>query len=221
MSHIVAARGALPMGRFSLLPKELKFFAFFEQEAENIVKMAQQLKDMFYIWQNVKERAKVLADMEQEGDAITHDIMTLLHRTFVTPLDREDIAELAHSLDIIADRIHAVADLAYLYRIEGPTDRAKELCDIVLQAVVEVKGGLSEINSNIRKTELHQRCVTINQIENYADSVYRTALVELFARTDDMASVVKWREIYQKMESTIDGCEDVANILEGIAIKYA
>ena len=115
------------MPKFSLFPKETKFFAFFEQEAENIVKMAQQLKDMIYIWQNVKERASVLADMEQDGDAITHDIMTLLYRSFITPLDREDISSLAHSLDDIADRIHAIADTLYLYGIEGPTDRAKEL----------------------------------------------------------------------------------------------
>ena len=138
------------MNKFSLIPKETKFFAFFQQQAENIVKMAQQLKDMIYIWQNVKERASVLADMEQDGDAITHDIMTLLHRTFITPFDREDISALAHSLDDIADRIHAVADTLYLYKIEGPTDRAKELCDIILKAVLEVEGGVSEINSRIR-----------------------------------------------------------------------
>jgi uncharacterized protein len=221
MSHIVAAGGTLPMGKFSLLPKEMKFFAFFEQEADNLVKMAQQLKDLFNTWQNVKERAIVLADMEQEGDAITHDIMTLLHRTFVTPFDREDISALAHELDVIADRIHAVADLVYLYKFEGSTDRAREFCDILLQAVVEVKGGVTELNGNIRKAEIHQRCVTINQIENYGDSVYRTTLVELFSHTDDMAYIIKWREIYQKMESAIDACEDVANILEGIAIKYS
>ncbi len=209
------------MGKFSLLPKETKFFAFFEQQAENLVKMAQQLKDMVNTWQNLKERASVLADMEQEGDAIAHDITTLLHRTFVTPLDREDISGLTQAMDVVADRIHEVADIIFLYQVEDPTDRAKELCEIILQSVLEVKSGVLEINTNIRKNELHQRCVTINQIENYGDSVYRSALVELFSHTDDMASIVKWREIYQKLESTTDACEDVANILEGIGIKYA
>jgi uncharacterized protein len=207
--------------KFSLLPKEKKFFAFFEQDADNLVKMAQQLKDMFYVWQNVKERSIMIAEMEQEGDAITHDLMTLLHRTFVTPFDREDITALAQSMDVIADRIHEVADLAYLYDIEGPVDNAKQLCDIVLQAVLEVRSGILEINVNIRKNELLQRSVTINQIENYGDSVFRAALVDLFDHTNDMVTIIKWREIYEKLESTIDACEDVANVLEGIAIKYA
>lgn len=208
------------MPRFSLVPKERKFFAFFMQEAENIVKMARQLKDLLYIWQNIRERTNVLSDMEQDGDAITHDIMTLLHRTFVTPLDREDISALAHALDDIADRIHATADTLYLYRIEKPTDRAKELCDIILRAVSETAAAVSEINVRINQPELLKRCVNINQLENTGDAVYRAALVELFANPADMASIVKWREIYQNMESTINGCETVADILEGIAIKY-
>jgi uncharacterized protein len=207
--------------KFSFIPKEKRFFAYFEQDADNLVKMAHQLKDMFYIWQNVKERAAIIADMENAGDAITHDLMTLLHRTFVTPLDREDITALADAMDVIADRIHEVADLAYLYGIEGPVDTAKQMCDVILQAVQEVRTGVLEVNVNIRKKELLQRCVTINQIENYGDGVFRSAMVDLFGRTTDMVSIIKWREIYEKLESTIDACEDVANILEGIALKYA
>lgn len=110
MFHIVATGGALPIRRLSLFPEEMKFFAFLEQQAENIVKMAQQLKDMVTIWQNVKERANVLSDMEQDGDAITHNMMMLLHRSFIPPIDKEDVSSLAHSLDDIADRIHEVSD---------------------------------------------------------------------------------------------------------------
>jgi len=208
------------MRRVSLIPKETKFFALFQQQADNIVKMAQQLHDMIYIWRNLKERASVLADMEQDGDAITHNIMTLLHRTFDTPLDREDISALAHALDDIADCIHAVADRLYLYGIEGSNDRARELGDIILKAALEVEGGISEINTRIRKPELLTRCVTINQIENYGDAVYRAALSELFTCPNDMIFVVKWREIFKKMESIVDGCENVADILEGIVLKY-
>ena len=220
MNYIKAADEVLPMVKLSLLPKEPKFFAFFQQQADNIVKMAQQLKDMIYIWQNVKERASVLADMEADGDAITHDIMTLLHRTFVTPLDREDISALAHALDEIADLIHAAADTMYLYRVDGPTERAKELCDILLKAVTEVRESVSILDAKIQGPELLRRSVTINQIENSADMVYRAALAELFDQPRDMAYVVKWREIYKIMESAIDGCEYFANLLEGIAIKY-
>ncbi|HEX7475562.1 MAG TPA: DUF47 family protein [Dehalococcoidales bacterium] len=209
------------MVKFSLVPKEVKLFAFFEQDTENIIKMAQQLKDMIYIWQNVKERASVLADMEQDGDAITHDIMRYLARSFLTPLDREDISALANSLDDIADRIHEVSDTVYLYGIEGPTERAKELSDIILKAVTEVKGGVGEINGSIRQAELLKKCVTIHEIENSGDKVYRAALVDLFAHPNDIVFIVKWREVYKKMESTIDGCEVLADILEGIAVKYS
>ena len=208
------------MPKLSLFPREKKFFAFFEQQAENVVRMAQQLKDMIYIWQNIKERAEVLADMEQDGDAITHDIMALLQRSFTPPLDREDISSMADSLDDIADNIHAVADTLYLYGIETPTDRAKELCDLIQQAALEVANGISEIKNNVHQSELLKRCVTINQIEHTGDFIYRSALVELFEHPHDMAFVVKWREIYKKMESTLDGCGAFAKILEGIAIKY-
>jgi predicted phosphate transport protein (TIGR00153 family) len=162
----------------------------------------------------------VIADMEQDGDAITHNIMTLLHRTFITPLDREDLSALAQTLDDVADRIHAVADTLYLYKIEGPTDRAKELSDIILKAVTEVAGGINEISQGIKRPELLKRSEVINQIENSGDAVYRAALAELFKQPHDMAFIVKWREIYKKMEATIDGCEDCANVMEGIAIKY-
>jgi uncharacterized protein len=208
------------MRKLSLVPKETKFFALFQQQSENIVKMAQQLKDMINVWQNIKERASVLADMEQDGDAIAHNVMTLLHLTYNTPLDREDISALTHSLDDIADSIHAVADRLYLYGIESPTDRARELSDIILKAVLEVEGGISEITTHISKPELLKRSVTINQIENYGDAVYRAALVEIFDKPDDLSLVVKWREIYKLMESTTDECEDIADILEGIALKY-
>ncbi len=209
------------MPNLSLFPKETKFFAFFQQQAQNIVAMARQLKDMVDIWQNVKERAEVLADMEQDGDAITHDVMALLQRSFIPPLDREDISALAHSLDDIADLIHSIADTMYIYGIEGPTDRAKELCDIIVKAVAEVEGGVLEISSDMRKGELLKRGVTIGQIEDYGDEVYRAALVEIFDHPTDMSYVVKWREVYKKMESTIDACGAFAKIMEGVAIKYA
>jgi uncharacterized protein len=209
------------MPKLSLFPKETRFFAYFQQQAGNIVNMAQQLKDMVYIWQNIKERADVLADMEQDGDAITHDIMALLQRSFIPPLDREDISALAHSLDDIADLIHAAADTLYLYQVECPNNRAKELCDIILKAVTEVEAGVSGININMSQPDLMKRCGAISEIESFGDSVYRAAQVELFDNPNDMADVVKWREVYKKMESTIDACATFAKIMEGIAIKYA
>ena len=113
------------MFKLSLIPREKKFFAFFEQGTQNAVKVAQQLKDMVYIWENVKERVGVITDLEHQGDAITHQIFDQLHRSIITPFDREDIALLAHSLDDVTDFIHAAADAMLLYKVERPTHRAK------------------------------------------------------------------------------------------------
>jgi predicted phosphate transport protein (TIGR00153 family) len=207
--------------KLSLIPREKKFFALFEQGSQNAVKIAQQLKDMVYIWENVKERVGVINDLEHQGDAITHQIFEQLHRSLITPFDREDIALLAHSLDDVTDFIHAAADAMLLYKVERPTHRAKELVDIVVQAVAEVERAVSEIHNRIERKQLLKRCVEINRLENMGDSVFRSAMAELFDDSADFAGLIKWREIYKHMESVIDRCEDIANILEGVAIKYA
>jgi len=205
----------------SLIPREKKFIAFFEQGTQNAVKIARQLKDMVYIWENVKERVGVITDLEHQGDAITHQIFDQLHRSIITPFDREDIALLAHSLDDVTDFIHAAADAMLLYKVERPTHRAKDLADIVVQAVIEVEQAVSEMHDRIGRKQLLKRCVEINRLENVGDNVYRSAMAELFDDSVDIAGLIKWREIYNHMESVIDRCEDIANILEGVAIKYA
>ncbi len=209
------------MFKLSLLPKERKFFALFEQSAQNAVKIAQQLKDMLNIWENVKERVGMINDLEHQGDAITHQIFEQLHRSVITPFDREDIALLAHSLDDVTDFIHAAADAMLLYKVDHPTPRAKEMVDIVVQAVAEVERAVSEIHDRLGRKQLMKRCVEINRLENIGDGVFRSAMAELFDDSTDLPGLIKWREIYTHMESVIDRCEDIANILEGVAIKYA
>jgi predicted phosphate transport protein (TIGR00153 family) len=207
--------------KFSLIPRERKFFALFEQSAQNAVKITQQLKDMIYIWENLKERVGIITDLEHQGDAITHQIFEQLHRSVITPFDREDIALLAHSLDDVTDFIHAAADAMLLYKVERPTHRAKELTEIAVQAVAEVEKAVSEMHDRAGRNRLLKRCIEINRLENIGDSVYRSAMAELFDNSADMAGVIKWREIYNHMESVIDRCEDIANTLEGVSIKYA
>lgn len=209
------------MIKFSFLPRERKFFVLFEESAQNAVRIAQQLRDMVYIWENIKERVEVITDLEHQGDAITHRIVAELHRTFVTPFDREDIALLARSLDDVTDFIHAAADAMLLYSIERPTNRAKELTDIIVQIVSEAQKAVSEMQPRIQLEQIQKRCVEINRLENMADRVFRSAMAELFADSTDVAYVIKWREIYGHMESATDRCEDVANVLEGVALKHA
>jgi predicted phosphate transport protein (TIGR00153 family) len=207
--------------KLSLVPRDKRFSILFQQGAQNVVKMANGFKEIIYTWEHVKERVSILTDMERDGDAITHEVIALLHRTFITPFDREDISLLAQSLDDIADRIHSSADIMLLYQIERPGDWAKELVDIILDATVEVEKAVSGISGHIDQNQLLKRCVEINRLENLGDRVYRSALADLYTESSDIFHVVKWREIYEDMESVIDGCEATANALEGIALKYA
>jgi predicted phosphate transport protein (TIGR00153 family) len=207
--------------KLSLIPTDRRFSILFQQGAENVVKMAKQFRELLNVWENVRERVSILADLERDGDAINHDIMALLHRTFITPFDREDIATLAHSIDDVADRIHSAADTMLVYRIEGPNERAKELVELIVQATAEVEKAMSGITGRIDRNLILKECVEINRLENLGDSVYRLALADLFTDSKDMAYVVKWREVYEDMESSIDGCEVIADVLEEIALKYA
>src|SRR4030042_4140131 len=203
--------------KLSLIPREKKFFILFEQGAQNAVKSAQQLRDMVYLWENVKQRLGVINDLEHQGDAITHQIFEQLHRTLITPFDREDIALLAHTLDDVIDFIHSAADAMFLYKVERPTHRARELVDIVVQSVAEIERAISEIHDRIGRKQLLMRCVEINRLENMGDRVYRSAMAELFDDSADAAMVIKGGEIHSHMESVLDRCEDIANILEGVA----
>ena len=207
--------------KFSLTPKDKKFAVLFEQSAHNAVKIAHQLKDMVCAWEDVKERLTIMTDLEHDGDAVTHQIMAELHRSFITPFDREDIALLAHSLDEVTDYIHSSADMMILYKVGQPTARARELADVIVQATVEVEKTVSEIHERINREKLLKGCMEINRLENDGDAIYRAALAELFSDSTDTASLIKWREIYEHMEMAIDRCEDVANVLEGVALKYA
>ncbi len=182
--------------------------------------MAAEFKQLVDVWENVKERVSILNDMERDGDAITHDVITMLHRTFITPFDREDISLLARSLDDIADRIHSTADTMLLCGINRPSDRAKEMADILAQATVEVEKAVQQISGHIEQNQLLRTCVEINRLEDQGDNLYRRALAELFV-SKDLIDIIKWREVYEDIESAIDGTAQVANALEGIALKYA
>ena len=207
--------------KLPFIPREEKFFDLFQESAQNMVKAAHSLKEMVDTWEHVEGKVGEITELEHQGDTITHEIMARLHRTFVTPFDREDIALLAHVLDDVVDFIHAAADAMLLYKVDRPGQRAQELADIIVQATEEVERVLPELRKRIVLSQVLKRCVEINRLENVADRVYRSAIAELFADSTDMAHIIKWREIYEHMESATDRCEDVANVLEGVAIKHA
>ena len=147
--------------------------------------------------------------------------MQNLHRTFVTPIDREDIAHLANSLDDVMDFIEAAARTAFLYRIAQPTDRARELASVVLRMAHKLNGVMPLLRSRDQFKQVLEQCVEINSLENEADDIHHAALAELFDDTTDVYDVIKWREIYEHLESATDRGEDVANVLEAVVLKHA
>ena len=209
------------MVKFSLLPRQTKFFDLFEESARNMVKVSRALQEMIDNWDVVGGRVAEITELEHTGDTITHQILAQLHRTFVTPFDREDIALLAHTMDDVTDFIHAAADAMLIYKIEQPSQRAKELASIIVEATAEIERAVSGLRRHAELKKILEKCVEINRLENMADRVFRAAMAELFDDAMDIAQVIKWREIYEHMESATDRCEDVANVLEGVALKHA
>jgi uncharacterized protein len=209
------------MVKLSFMPREQKFFDLFEESARNINEAAIALQDMIGTWQFIDSRVAEITEMEHRGDTITHQVISLLHRTFITPFDREDIVLLAHTMDDIIDFIHATADAMFIYKITSPRQRAKELADVIVTATSEMEKAVTGLRKRTEFKQMLARCVEMNRLENVADRIYRAAIGELFEDTSDIAQIIKWREIYEHMESATDRCEDVANVLEGVALKNA
>ena len=210
------------MAKFSFIPRDMEFYDMFEQETANLVIAAEKLVDLFDNYENVQAKAKELKELEHSGDVITHEIIGRVHRSFVTPIDREDITLLAHSLDDVMDFIEAAGRTANLYHISQPTERARELAQIVVKMALKLNEVVPRLRRRDQFTWILKQCVEINTLENEADDVQHAALAELFevCRTD-ACEVIKWREIYGHLENATDLGEDVANVLEGIVLKHA
>ncbi len=209
------------MFKFSLLPKGKIFFELYQESAENMVKTAQLMKEMVENWEDHKENVNHIDDCEHYGDHTTHRIIELLHRTFVTPFDREDMALLAHSLDDIVDLIHAASVAMSIYKIDTPKQGAKELAGVILSASEEVERALKQLRHHPNLKQVLEHCIEINRLENTGDTIFRTAMADLFENCNNTADIIKWREIFEHMEGATDRCEDVANVLEGVALKHA
>ena len=199
-------------------PKERQFFDLFEEAGANIVRAAGLLERMLDKWPDHGELAREIVVCEQEGDRITHDIIHRLNQTFVTPIDREDIYALASGLDDIVDWIEEVADFFALYRIEAPMVQAQQQARILNLACQEVARAIPRLRGF---EDLHHFTVEINRYENEGDRVVRGALASLFQAGIDPMLVIRWKDIFERLEDAIDSTETTANILEGIVIKNA
>ncbi|MSQ14394.1 MAG: DUF47 domain-containing protein [Dehalococcoidia bacterium] len=206
--------------RFPFLPREEKFYDLFEKHAATTVMAAKELQSLLDNWEGVEGKVARIREYEHLCDTLTHQVMDNLHRTFVTPIDREDIAAIAERLDDIMDFIEAAAVTMQIYKISAPTVRARELADVIVRSTQEVEKAISILKHPNELKSILKHGVEINRLENEADVVLLHALAELFDDGKyDVMEIIKWREIYEQLETATDRCEDVANVLEGIVVK--
>jgi len=206
---------------FGLIPREEKFFAMFKEMTCNIIEGAELLKDMLDNFADPVGSQRKIKDVEHKGDSQTHDIIKKLNKSFITPFDREDIHYLATSIDDIADTIYATAKKINFYHVDPNDSGIKKLAEIIEQSAGHVCNALVELKNMKNVRLITESLVKINSMENQADDIFDLSIEKLFETEPDAKEVIKKREIYTVMEITTDKCEDAANVIESIIIKYA
>ena len=200
----------------ALVPRDREFFDLFEEAGGNILRAAGLLEEMLADFPERNELARDILICEQDGDRITHDILQRLNQTFVTPIDREDIHELSSALDDVVDYTEEVADYLGLYKIEAPMAQAQDLAKVLHAAARQIAEAMPRLRGF---KDISRHTVEINRLENDGDRIVREAIASLFDTGIDPMVVIRWKDIFERLEEAIDATEHVANILEGIVIK--
>jgi uncharacterized protein len=201
-----------------LVSRDRQYFDLFEEAAGNIVRAADLLDQMLRSYPERADLARDILICEQEGDRITHDIIRRLNETFVTPIDREDIYALASGLDDVVDYTEEVADYLGLYQIEAPMEQAQRLAHVLLQASRQIAEAMPRLRNF---DDISHYTVEVNRLENDGDRITREAVASLFHGGIDPMVVIRWKDIFERLEAAIDACERVAHILESVVIKNA
>jgi len=203
---------------FSLIPKKNIFFTQFSQHAQNSLEAAQALEKLLSDFTDVEVKVRDIHAIEHYGDKLTHEIMRELNETFVTPLDREDIAGLASKIDDVADVCHDVAELLLMYTIKNVRPGAIRQAKTLTAAAAEMSTMISNLQS-LKNLESH--FIKMHTFENEGDQIFREAVAELFKTEHDAIEIIKWKDLHSLIEVALDRCEDVANIVETIKIKHS
>lgn len=207
---------------FNLNPKEDKFFVLFVEEAKNIHEAAKLLKKGFSELENKEENAKSIGDLEHKGDKIVHDSIVELEDAFITPLDREDIYSLIKKMDNILDSIDSAGSRLIIYDIKEVREEAIKMCDMIVHATEEVVKLMEELKKIGKKhNKILEKLREINLIEHKGDIYYRQTITNLFKSGDEVLEIIKWRDIFSLLENTLDDCETIATIVEGVVMKNA
>lgn len=201
-----------------LLPKEEKFFEMLEASAKNLLKGAEALKDLVDDYTNVEEKVRNIKEIEHQGDEIIHNIIDKLDKTFITPIDREDIHILASELDDVLDAIEGISSRLYNFKIPQPTPECIQLVNIVYQSVEQIEKVISDLE---HFDNLSPFCIEINRLENEADQISQQMIGQLLDEEPDWRVAIKWKEIYGRLETAADHCENIADVIESIVLKSA
>jgi uncharacterized protein Yka (UPF0111/DUF47 family) len=201
-----------------LAPRGREFFDLFEEAAGNGARAAELLDQMLAVYPERKELAREILTCEHEGDRITHDVIHALNNTFVTPIDREDILALISALDDVVDYTEEVADYLGLYKIEAPMEQSQKMATVLAQATRQIAEAMPRLRNF---DDMSHFTVEVNRLENEGDRIVRSAVASLFEEGIDPLIVIRWKDIYERLEEAIDATEQVAYILEGISTKNA
>jgi len=204
-----------------LIAKEEAFFDMFERATNNLTATVDSFEAMLKDFTHLEKYVQKMNGLEHEGDIITHEIMDKLNRTFITPLDRDDIHAITAGIDDVLDLTEEVADRIFLYQLEKPTPSLIEQAHILSQAVGEVAKAINSLRDLKRPRRILDYTIEINRLENEGDVLLKHTMVELFKHTSSPLEVIKWKEIYESLEKAIDKCEDLAVVIESVVVKNA
>jgi len=204
------------MSPFSLFPKEEDFFLLFRRQAALVRECCGQLHEMMESFDRIEERAREMKDIEHRADLVTHEVFERLNRTFITPLEREDIHALASGLDDVVDAAEAIASRIVLFGIKAPTPEAIRLTAILAECGRQIEAAVENLRN---MNNLMAFTIEINRLENEADGISRQVVADLFSGRHEILDVLRWKELYGRLESAADQCEDVANAIESIVLK--
>ena len=204
----------------SFMPKEERFFDFLSQQAENLMKAADFFKAAIKDGKLDEDEVKKIHALEQEGDTLAHEITDMLNRTFITPIDREDIYALANQLDDVLDMLNAMAGRIKLYKLNPSDEYFAQFIDLIDQAAAALAQAVKHMPDTRRQRRVLDYCIEINRLENLGDAVREQAIGNLFENQKDPLQVIKWKEIYEVAEGSLDKCEHVAKVIEAILVKH-
>jgi predicted phosphate transport protein (TIGR00153 family) len=206
-------------GRF--LPRETSFFDFFEQHAALTIEGAKEFLSLVTTGANIAAKCRRISDIEHETDTITHRCVEALHKTFITPIDRDSIHRLITRMDDVMDYVEAAAERLELYELFVMTNDVRDLADVLHRSALQVEAAVRGLRSLKDPQATLKLCIDINRLENEADAILRRSVARLFKEEKDPIVIIKWKEVYENLESGTDRCEDVANIIEGVILEHA